>query len=89
MSILSEIWKIATAAWVDIVKNLICFFLKVRLQIVNQQIDGAKRYIVSVNDDSTKFTKSLAKYFEDKLPEWMGERESLEAQIEINGCVEE
>lgn len=89
MNILNEIWKIASAAWIDIARTFTCFFLKARLQIVNQQIDGAKRYIESVNDKSSNLTRSFADYFKSKLPEWTGERESLEAQIEINGCAEE
>lgn len=88
MNILNEVWKIASAAWVDIVKNFICFFLRAQLVVVNQQIDGAKRYIAAVNINSTNFTKSIARYFEEKMPEWTAEREAIEAQMESNGCME-
>lgn len=89
MNLLSELWKIATAAWVEIAKSLTCFFLRVKLSILNGQIEGAKRYISAVNNSSTNLTKSIARYFKEQLPIWTAERESLEMQLEINGCKEE
>jgi len=88
MNLLNELWKIATAAWVQIARSVICLFLNSKLSILNAQIDAAKRYIAAVNDSSTNFTKNIAKYFEERLPIWTAERESLELQLEINGCKE-
>jgi len=59
------------------------------LSVINTQIDGAKAYITAVNDNSTSLTKSIAGYLERQLPNWTAERESLEAQLEINGCKED
>lgn len=89
MSLFNEFWKIVSAAWAQIAQSLTCFLLNARLRVVVGQIEGAKKYIASVKDNSTNFTKNLAKYFEEQLPIWMGERESLEAQLEINGCEED
>lgn len=89
MSIFNELWKIATAAWVQLARSLTCFFLNARLSVLNSQIDAAKRYIAAVNDNSTSLTKSIARYFEEQIPIWTAERESLEAQLEINGCKED
>lgn len=88
MNLLGEIWKFATAAWAQLAKTFTCFFLKIRLEWINTQIEGSRMYINNVKDDSTNFTKSFARYLEGKLPEWLGEREELEAQLEINGCKE-
>jgi hypothetical protein len=89
MNLFSEIWKIATAAWVQIARSLTCILLSTRLAILNSQIESAKRYIESVRESSSNLTKSFARYFEEKLPIWTAERESLEAQLEINGCKED
>lgn len=89
MSLLNELWKIFDAAWAQIARSLTCLLLTTRLRIIKEKIDGARRYIASVNEKSTNFTKNLARYFEDQLPVWLGERESLETEIEINGCKEE
>lgn len=89
MNILNEAWQLTLEAWVILVKNFICFFLRAQLVVVNQQIDGAKQYIASVNGNSTNFTKIIAGHFEEKIPEWLVEREALEAQMEINDCKNE
>lgn len=89
MSLFNEFWKIVSAAWAQIAQSLTCFLLNARLRVVVSQIEGARRYISAVKDNSTNFTKNLAKYFEEQLPTWLGERESLEAQLEINGCEED
>jgi len=89
MSIFNELWKIASGAWVQMARSLTCFFLNARLSVINTQIDGAKAYITAVNDNSTSLTKSIAGYLERQLPNWTAERESLEAQLEINGCKED
>lgn len=89
MSLLNELWKIATAAWIEMAKSLTCFFLKARMSILNGQINAAKRYIAAVNENSTNFTKSIARYFSEQLLIWTAERESLEAQLEVNGCKED
>lgn len=89
MSIFNELWKIASAAWAQLAMTLTCFFLNARLSVLNSQIDAAKRYIAEVNDSSTNLTKSIARYFEEQIPIWSAERESLEAQLEINGCKED
>ena len=89
MNLFNEFWKLVSAAWAQIARSLTCLLLTTKLRIVKQKIDGARRYISSVNEKSTNFTKNLARYFEDQLPIWLAERESLEAEIEINGCMEE
>jgi hypothetical protein len=89
MSVFNELWKIASAAWSQLARSLTCLFLNARLLVLNAQIDGAKAYIAAVNDNSTSLTKSIARYFEEQIPIWTAERESLEAQLEINGCKED
>ena len=89
MTLFSEFWKIVSAAWAQIARSLTCLLLTARLRIVKEKIDGARRYIASVDEKSTNFTKNLARYFEDQLPIWLGERESLESELEINSCSEE
>lgn len=89
MNLFNEFWKLVSAAWAQIARSLTCLLLTTKLRIVKEKIDGARRYISSVNEKSTNFTKNLARYFEDQLPIWLAERESLEAEIEINGCMEE
>ena len=89
MNLFNEFWKLVSAAWAQIARSLTCLLLTTKLRIVKEKIDGARRYIASVNEKSTNFTKNLARYFEDQLPIWLAERESLEAEIEINGCMEE
>lgn len=88
MNPINELWKIATAAWAQMARSLICLFLNARLSVLNSQIGGAKRYIDAVNDGSTNFTKNIAKYLDEQLPIWTAERESLETQLEIDGCEE-
>lgn len=89
MSIFEEFWKIASAAWAQIVRSLTCALLFTKLRLVNEQIEGAQRYIAAVKESSTDLTKSIARYFEEQLPVWMAEREGLEVEIEFNGCNEE
>lgn len=89
MNLFNEFWKIVSAAWAQIARSFTCLLLTVRLRIVEEKIDGARRYIEAVNEKSTSLTRSIARYLEDQLPIWLGERESLEAEIEINGCKEE
>lgn len=89
MNIFEEFWKITSAAWVELVRGLTCILLNVKLRMVESQIDGAKQYIRNVNENSTNFTKNIARYFEEQLPTWIAEREGLEAEMEINGCNKE
>lgn len=89
MNIFEEFWKIVSAAWIEMARGLTCILLNVKLRTVKNQIVGAKQYIGSVNENSTNFTKNLARYFEEQLPIWMAEREGLETDMEINGCNKE
>jgi hypothetical protein len=89
MNLLEQFWKIVSAAWAQIVRSLTCTLLSTKLRLVNEQIDGAQRYIAAVKESSTNLTKSLARYFSEQLPMWMAEREGLEAEMEFNGCNKE
>lgn len=88
MNLFNEFWKLVSAAWAQMARTLTCLLLTTRLSIVKEKIDGARRYIAAVNQNSTNFTKNIARYLEEQLPVWLGERESLEAELEVNGCKE-
>lgn len=88
MSVFEELWKIVSAAWVDIVKSLTCFFIATRLKYLNVQIDLMKKYVETYKDHPSGWSKSFILYFERLIPEYTAEREGLEADLETSGCKE-
>ena len=85
MKSIATIWSLIMNAWKYLIQTFSCAFFKARLAEINAEINFMKKYIENAEKGGPTFAVN---YFKQRLPIVTAERESLEAQLELDGCKE-